>query len=126
MRIKIESVFAGDEPSVTFAKGELHKNEDGFLIEYNEPSEDGLQYVTVELWENKAVVTRPAARMIIEKDTPCVCPYKTVAGVFDFEFIGREIDYKLDDKGGYAKLSYAIKNGGEVLADATITITVKE
>ena len=126
MRIKIESAFAQDEPQITFAKGSLTTTQDGFLLEYNEPSDDGLQFVTVELSDNRAVITRPAARMVIEKDTPCVCPYKTVAGVFDFEFIGKEIDYKLDDKGGIVSLSYAIKNGGEIISDATITITVKE
>ncbi len=126
MRIKIESTFAQDEPQVTFAKGDLTKTQDGFLLEYNEPSDEGLQFVTVELSENRAVITRPAARMVIEKDTPCICPYKTVAGVFDFEFEGRKIDYKLDDLGGVISLSYAIKNGGEIISDATITITVKE
>lgn len=126
MRVTITSHFEGQEPETIHARGALQSRGEQFLLTYDEPSDDGMQKITVKLSPDKAVILRPNARMVIEKGISNLCAYGTVAGVLDFEFIGKRVNYELNEHGGKIELEYKIENRGQSVADARIFIELKE
>ena len=113
------------------SRGTYKKTDNGYIIEYDEIDEEmqGTK-TTIEVESPECVtITRSGSynsRFIIEKGKRHSCHYETPAGSLVMGVFASKVLVGLDDNGGKIRLKYTIDFNSSMVAENTVTLTVKK
>lgn len=111
--------------------GTLDRQEDGWLLCYNETEATGMNgtVTKLDISPNRLNLMRSGSHpsmLILEKNRRHHCNYHTPYGTIDLGTYTSELAYNLDDNGGELLFSYTLGFNGGVSSAHTVHITVQE
>jgi len=113
------------------ARGTLEKTKSGYIIEYNEIDEEMKGSKTTVSVDSPECITMTRSgsynsRFVIEKNKRHSCHYETPAGSLMMGVFASSVLVNLNDNGGKVKLKYTIDFNSSMVAENTVTLTVKK
>lgn len=130
IRMRTKQVTDGEAEMLEYlASGELHRLEDGWLIEYTEslPEMGGEIHNRIVCSDTEARVYREgagAAEICYRPGHSHMCLYQTPAGALDLVFSTRMLQLKEKDGGICLHLEYALCSGEVLLSDCELDVEV--
>ncbi len=113
------------------ARGTLEKTNDGYIIEYDEIDEEmqGSKTTVAVDSGDRVTMTRSGSynsRFVIEKNKRHSCHYDTPAGSLMMGVFASDVFINLNDNGGKVKLKYTIDFNSSMVAENSVTLSVKK
>ncbi len=112
------------------ARGTYEKTKTGYIIQYNEIDEEMADCVTTLIIDSPDCVTLSregsfTSRFIIEKSKRHNCHYFTPAGELMMGVFASDVSVSLNETGGKVKMKYTIDFNSNMVAENTVTLSVK-
>ncbi len=113
------------------ARGTYEKTKSGYVIEYDEISEELEGCKTTVTIDSPSRVTMSrdgsfSSRFVIEKSKRHNCHYYTPAGELMMGVFASDVDVRLNEDGGKVKMKYTIDFNSSMVAENSVTLSVKK